>query len=405
MKTYLNFKIFLFIIFILISLSSKAQSTTGIFGIHWDGATYHFTKLDPTTGVFTHLSPLILSSNGTNNSSATTNLNDEVFYYTNGQEIITFDINTGAFIDSSTIFPIATDEYFLNIRYNVCDSNLYGIINSTSYYLAKLAKLNPTTGQMTIISPVNVGFACGGCGTVIDPLNNIYYFDAGNNLVGVDLTTGLLVSNVTTINQNGGSFGHLVYDCSNKILFGLTANSATFEKYLSTVDPITGVVVNVSTQNNLNNYYWKPTFGDQTFDPKNGEFYFQSGPHTLVGVDATNGYANNVKTLSLGTSQYFECMSYYPQCSCSAILDVGDNSVKNNLLVYPNPVLNNLIIQLPENISEVEVRIFNLLGELEYSSTISKANSDMNVSFLARGIHIIEVRDGENTLRKKIIKQ
>jgi hypothetical protein len=72
--------------------------------------------------------------------------------------------------------------------------------------------------------------------------------------------------------------------------------------------------------------------------------------------------------------------------------------------IFPNPSTNNLTVELPAAGSKAEVKIFNLLGDLEYSST-AKQKTDINVSSFASGIYIIEITSGSDSSRQKFIKQ
>ncbi len=52
-----------------------------------------------------------------------------------------------------------------------------------------------------------------------------------------------------------------------------------------------------------------------------------------------------------------------------------------------------------------DIKIFNMLGELEYSYTETKQNADLDVSGLARGLHIIQIVMDDKISRQKFVKK
>jgi len=73
--------------------------------------------------------------------------------------------------------------------------------------------------------------------------------------------------------------------------------------------------------------------------------------------------------------------------------------------ISPNPATDNLTIKLPANISKSEIKIYNMLGELEYTSTETKQKTDIDVSGLTTGLHIIQIATGDKICRQKFIKK
>ena len=73
--------------------------------------------------------------------------------------------------------------------------------------------------------------------------------------------------------------------------------------------------------------------------------------------------------------------------------------------IFPNPASDHLTIEIPINVSKTKIEIYNLLGELEYSSIETKQKTDLDVSGLTRGLHIIQIATDDNIMRQKFIKQ
>lgn len=73
--------------------------------------------------------------------------------------------------------------------------------------------------------------------------------------------------------------------------------------------------------------------------------------------------------------------------------------------IFPNPVSDYLTIELPKNVSMTEIKIFNILGGLTYSSTTTEQKTDIDVSTLTNGMYIIQTASGDKISRQKFIKQ
>lgn len=73
--------------------------------------------------------------------------------------------------------------------------------------------------------------------------------------------------------------------------------------------------------------------------------------------------------------------------------------------IFPNPTSDYLTVALPSSISSPLIEIFNMLGELEYSSTVIMQKTDIDVSSFTSGLHIIQIATTDNISRRKFIKK
>lgn len=89
----------------------------------------------------------------------------------------------------------------------------------------------------------------------------------------------------------------------------------------------------------------------------------------------------------------------------------GNNSVTLNANVvesrlqvklYPNPVENSLFLQVPQGTEITKSTIYNMLGQRVYES---KAATELNVSTLSAGAHIIKLETNQGNTQLKFIKQ
>ncbi|MGV0923271.1 S8 family peptidase [Empedobacter tilapiae] len=80
-----------------------------------------------------------------------------------------------------------------------------------------------------------------------------------------------------------------------------------------------------------------------------------------------------------------------------------ENSL-NQLAIHPNPVVNELSINLPSNLKEAKIRIVDITGRNVMEAKVSQANNKINVSQLIKGVYIIEIKTDKGLVSKKVIK-
>ena len=79
-----------------------------------------------------------------------------------------------------------------------------------------------------------------------------------------------------------------------------------------------------------------------------------------------------------------------------------DNSISNPLIVYPNPVENNLVVQYPEETATLE--IYDTQGKIIYSQSDFE-KSEIDLSFLDMGIYLLRIRsDNGASVTRKLVK-
>lgn len=74
--------------------------------------------------------------------------------------------------------------------------------------------------------------------------------------------------------------------------------------------------------------------------------------------------------------------------------------LENGIAVYPNPVKDELHIQLPSNLTINSVTLFNGIGQ----KVQENSSSDFSVNALSSGVYYVRIETSEGTFHKKIIK-
>ncbi|RRO25102.1 T9SS type A sorting domain-containing protein [Flavobacteriaceae bacterium 14752] len=89
-------------------------------------------------------------------------------------------------------------------------------------------------------------------------------------------------------------------------------------------------------------------------------------------------------------------------------LSIDDNTLKNNLRLYPNPVRDNQFIISSQQLigQSVNIDIVNLTGQLIYSDVVDNANKDIRIQpnqQLSTGVYIVKISTSDTEMSRKII--
>ena len=87
---------------------------------------------------------------------------------------------------------------------------------------------------------------------------------------------------------------------------------------------------------------------------------------------------------------------------CSPVTAGVDDSLAELLNIYPNPATTKINIDVPANIEITDVALYDVLGKNTRATLI---NGIVDVSNLARGVYILNVKSTQGTLTQKVIKR
>ncbi len=132
-------------------------------------------------------------------------------------------------------------------------------------------------------------------------------------------------------------------------------------------------------------------------------FVASSTSHT---IKFTNwGHVNSSGTeLILDDVKLYQWGSVNPPCNG----EVGISELnENNITVYPNPSEGKFTLESTLVIgNSLLVNVYNVLGEIVYQSSTKQLNNlKIDLSNEADGIYFVEIKTGDRTVRKKLIKE
>lgn len=75
-----------------------------------------------------------------------------------------------------------------------------------------------------------------------------------------------------------------------------------------------------------------------------------------------------------------------------------------SLKIYPNPVSNQLTVQIPSQLEEARVRLYDVLGKKILDTKVTAINKTINTSTLSKGVYLVKIDSDGLAVTKKIIK-
>lgn len=319
------------------SMTGFAQQMPEIYGLNFINSQLSLASLDPSTGQMDIISPNPISPDQFGSGVSDIDPVSNRYFYVRANRLYTVGLNTGRVIQSPalrtaqpTIAPIT------NIAFNWLNDTIYGLQFTTG--ALHLAAVDPANGQVQVISPTPVSpdiFSQGDAD--IDPVGRKYFYIRDRNqLVTVDLNTGLAVSKVRVripaSYGSNASFLNISYNFMDGQMYGLVfepvsgGGACQSKLYLAKVDPQTGAITVLSQT---------PTSGDCfqsgvcDMDPISGRYFYPrgSGSQEIVVVDTKTG---NV----IGTRNIRNAGGNSPVY----ITNIAFNELYNNQIAAPIPM-------------------------------------------------------------------
>ena len=358
----------------------KAQSISTIYGLarNFNPAQVFLASMQPGTGVVTEISPASISQGyALNPLSAIDPVNGKFYFGVGAGLMLSVDLVTG--LADTLVLNIPFPSYFDLMQYNCADSSLYGLYRTSSPAECYLAKIDVTTGNLTTISPASVasGYSLNAKST-LDPVNNIFYFSPGSNiLMGLDLVTGLpVVQSTVTFSGPGQFFDMMTYNCDDGIIYGVNRTSSPAALYPATINPSTGLVTNLSNTS-MGQAILVNAMSE--INPLANVFHFFNG--AFVTFDLATGNVLPTPPLSFSPvpgNIYFDMIAR-DNCKCAlSNPNVGVNEITaQQFQIFPNPVDEGASLTMSFSATQKDrlLQIFNIQGQLISQQEVSAGST------------------------------
>ena len=329
-----------------------------------------------------------------------------IYFYTSDSGLLAFDLNTGELVRKISITNYLNST-FHGINYNYRDSTLYGIAVDAAGLNIKLAKLDPYTGLVTPISDSSLATSYSVLtGTALDAFHSIYYFETiknpANHLIGVDLHSGDLISDVPIGIDSGDRFGPIEYNCHDSTLYGLAGNY-THGRKLARINPYNGAVTVLSklivADTILNERV--------TIDPFQQVFYFEAIfeaiDHTYRGVNINSGDLVVFSYITPLPGTYFTGFLFNHTCYFHSASFIGEYKINPELTIFPNPVFDKLNIRSSTPLFNVE--ILDLTGKSILTENCHGLNEiQTDLTSFPEGIYVVRINNESSSVSFKFVK-
>lgn len=216
------------------------------------------------------------------------------------------------------------------------DSLTYGITALKQGPGLFLSKINASDGNVTNISINAIPHFPGGFGRTIDPLNHLFYYLNGKDLLAFSLKTGDLIRSVPVINFLNSVFEGIAYNYWDSSLYGLAVDAAAANIRLAVLDPFTGTVTSVSDSSLAHSC---SILTGTALDPVHGVYYFQAMSDTinhLIAVDLHSGRMISDLPIAVKPGESFGPMEY--NCRDSSLYGLTGNYFLGRKLSKINPL-------------------------------------------------------------------
>ena len=391
----------LFFLFLLLKLSSLAQSTDKLYAIRNYCQDFQFIQIDCANDSLTVLSQLPNFYHTPYFSSAYDAANQK-YYLTYGQNLEVINAITGH-VDTIYVFTTINPNYFIHIVFNPIDGFIYGIKYNQATFVEMLSKFNPANGSLTDLFPIVPTVKTGiGCKASFDPYLGEYYIQS-RSLASINIHTGQVLYNRSFQNPTNEWLDHFAYSCRQQRFFGLTNNYHSEENYFSEIDTSTGITSRINSLP-LPTYFYKQYLSGSTIDNSSDIYYYAAARGKLYGIDINTG--NVVYDHDFGPDYQFLLLESASPISC-----LSDGIAKVNSIlqteVFPNPSNGIFTFNFKNsNSKKLNLEIYNLSGQLLKTEVVTREKTfELDLSASENGIYFYKLKGEDSVVMGKLVKE
>jgi Secretion system C-terminal sorting domain len=207
---------------------------------------------------------------------------------------------------------------------------------------------------------------------------NIEWLDCSNTLITTIDLHGLNL--LTSLELNSTLLSEI--DCSQTGLW--------YHLYCSDNPNLTSINVH-------NNYV---SFGDP--DLLDFPFRFDDLPN-IANICMDDGEQNNLLNTLYNSNIGVQI---FGGTNCDVLLSANSNTIEDSMVLYPNPAINTININVASGVIIESIAVYNPLGQLVKTLVTSELNSSLSidVSALKTGTYFMEITSNNGKTTKKFVK-
>ncbi|HRP59229.1 MAG TPA: T9SS type A sorting domain-containing protein [Vicingus sp.] len=239
------------------------------------------------------------------------------------------------------------------------------------------------------------------------PAIDIFIMDTLN--ANLDINTVRIVGqshdNLVTEVVNGNTL-KFIFDNIN-LPDSISDEAASHGSVVFTIQPITTIASPSRVENSVGIYFDfnEPIITNTVFNT-----FVDGIPHseTILNETAITSYDLN-GTIYDSTGTYYQYLSSVDGCDSTIVLNLTItttgldvlNGVKD-VMVYPNPIRNELKISVPNTLVNYQVEVISITGQPMFKGNNT---SKINTTLFAQGIYFVKVWNDKQVVIKKVIKE
>jgi len=192
------------------------------------------------------------------------------------------------------------------------------------------------------------------------------------------------------------------YNATSLSVYGKTAPSSITGP--SNVCGTTTATYTCSTVPNATSYFWTIP---STWSIVSGQNTNTIVVHLPTNVNSIN-YAGSVRVQAIsacGTSNFNTITVNY----CKSLQTVNNTEVDNNdfMSIYPNPASTEFIVSLNGNQSNLELEIYDVLGNKVINTLLTNETSTINIEQLSIGLYFVRLTDANSNIiyTQRLVKE
>jgi OOP family OmpA-OmpF porin len=113
----------------------------------------------------------------------------------------------------------------------------------------------------------------------------------------------------------------------------------------------------------------------------------------------------NTDTMVMNSNGYNYAEVLIDDVSLVNCTGINENNQSRDIIIYPNPVSDELFITNISLAGKAEISIKDVLGKEVYRTQLQTLNFKLQTNKLSNGIYFLEINDGKNSYRKMFLKQ
>jgi len=413
-----------------------ATANTGYSFTNWtengDTASTNFSYVFPAMANRTLVANFIIKTfsldyTAGTNGSITGTANQTVNYGANGAEVTAVANANYHFVnwsDGSTTNP-RTD---LNVTANIAVTANFAINTFTLDYTAGAnGSITGTASQtvnygangteVTAVANANYHFANWSDGSTINPRTDL------NVTANIAVTANFAI-NTFTLDYTAGTNGSITGTANQTVNYGANGTQVTavpnanyhFVNWSdgSTTNPRTDsnvtANINVSANFAINQYTISASVNPVNSGTITGDGNYNYGENVSLSATPNTGYTfvnwtENGDTVSTAATYSFSAESDRSLVANFKLnVSINEEVIGLTYRIYPNPVLNELIIEMDKTSENMSFEIFNAVGQIVLKGELLE-KTHIQTSGFNPGVYLIKLCIGNRVEFKKIVKE